>query len=116
MFLASTGCRAGEAASIRFVDLDFSKHPSKVYIRGEHTKTKTDRTVFLTDELVQQLNSWIEFKYRTRRVCSQNKESGKYFSENRTPKRNNDDLIFTSGKYERVEPKPKYLHGSVSPF
>ena len=87
MFLASTGCRAGEAASIRILDLDFSRQPSKVYIRGEHTKTKTDRVVFLTDELVQQLKSWIEFKYRTRRICSQNKESGKYISENRTPKK-----------------------------
>ena len=56
-FLASTGCRAGEAVSTRFIDLDFNKHPAKVHIRGEHTKTKTDRTVFLTDELVQQLKS-----------------------------------------------------------
>ena len=110
MFLASTGCRAGEAASIRFIDLDFSTHPSKVYIRGEHTKTKTDRVVFLTDELVQQLKSWIEFKYRTRRICSQNKESGKYFSEYRTPERSDDDLIFTSRKYDRAEPKPKHVY------
>jgi integrase len=109
MFLASTGCRAGEAASIRFIDLDFSSHPSKVYIRGEHTKTKTDRVVFLTDELVQQLKSWIEFKYRTRRICSQNKKSGKYLSENRTPQRNDDDLIFTSRKYDSVEPKHIYM-------
>ena len=109
MFLASTGCRAGEAASIRFIDLDFSSQPSKVYIRGEHTKTKTDRVVFLTDELVQQLKSWIEFKYRTRRICSQNKESGKYFSENRTPQRNDDDLIFTSRKYDSAEPKHVYM-------
>ena len=110
MFLASTGCRAGEAASIRLVDLDFSRHPSKVFIRGEHTKTKTDRVVFLTDELVQQLKSWIEFKYRTRRICFQNKESGKYFSEYRTPERSDDNLIFTSRKYDRAEPKPKHVY------
>ena len=110
MFLASTGCRAGEAASIRLVDLDFSRHPSEVFIRGEHTKTKTDRVVFLTDELVQQLKSWIEFKYRTRRICSQNKESGKYSSEYRTPERSDDNLIFTSRKYDRAEPKPKHVY------
>ena len=110
MFLASTGCRAGEAASIRLVDLDFSTHPSKVFIRGEHTKTKVDRTVFLTDELVQQLKSWIKFKYRKRRICSQNKESGKYFSEYRTPERSDDNLIFTSRKYDRAEPQPKHVY------
>ena len=38
-------------------------------VRGEYTKTRTDRIVFLTDEIAQQLKSWLDYKYRTRRVC-----------------------------------------------
>ena len=36
---AATGCRAGEATSIRLIDLDFSRKPSRLLIRGEYTKT-----------------------------------------------------------------------------
>jgi hypothetical protein len=37
-------------------DLDLESKPTRVFVRGEYTKTKTDRVVFLTDEVVQQLN------------------------------------------------------------
>lgn len=96
MFLASTGCRAGEATSVRLKDLDFHSSPAKISIRGEFTKTRTSRTVYLTDELVRQLKSWIEFKYRKRRVCYQNRESGKSVSEYRIPKKIDSDLVFAA--------------------
>ena len=54
MFLASTGLRAVESLSIRVKDLDMRSYPAKVTIRGEYTKTKVDRYVFLTREMVQQ--------------------------------------------------------------
>ena len=57
MLLASTGMRAVEALSIRIRDLDLKSSPAKLFVRGEYTKTRTDRTVFLTEEMVQQLNS-----------------------------------------------------------
>ena len=47
MVLASTGLRAVEALSIRNKDLNFESS-AKVTIRGEYTKTKVDRYVFLT--------------------------------------------------------------------
>jgi integrase len=62
MFLSATGCRAREALPTRLGDYDFSKQ--RVFIRGEYAKTKTDRYVFLTNELVEQLKSWITYKYR----------------------------------------------------
>jgi hypothetical protein len=42
-------------------------------VRGEYTKTRTDRTVFLTEEITKQLVSWLNYKHRTRRVCYKNK-------------------------------------------
>jgi integrase len=101
MFLAATGCRASEALSIRLCDLDFSDTPStpaKVFIRGEFTKTKTDRYVFLTRELVEQLNKWLDFKYRTRRVSYIDKKTGKSVTETRSPDRTKriNDLVFAS--------------------
>jgi integrase len=98
MFLAATGCRASEAISIRLCDLDFNDTPSKVFIRGEYTKTRTDRYVFLTRELVEQLNKWIDFKYRTRRVSYIDKKTGKSVIETRSPDRSKriNDLVFAS--------------------
>ncbi len=51
MLLAATGMRAVEALSIRVEDLDFESNPAKAFVRGEYTKTKVDRTVFLTEEV-----------------------------------------------------------------
>ncbi len=69
LLLASTGMRAAEALSIRIKDLDLSSNPARLFVRGEFTKTKTDRTVLLTQETSKQLKSWLDFKFRTRRVC-----------------------------------------------
>jgi integrase len=55
MLLAATGMRATEALSIRIKDLDLKSSPAKLFVRGEYTKTRTDRIVYLTEEMVQQL-------------------------------------------------------------
>lgn len=55
MFLASTGMRAVEALSIRLKDINFDSNPARAYIRGEFTKTRQDRCVYLTSEISQQL-------------------------------------------------------------
>jgi hypothetical protein len=77
--------------------LDLEQKPARVFVRGEFTKTKTDRVVFLTDEVAQQLKSWLDYKYRTRRVCyrdEQKERGGKTITEYRTPDKNDTDLIF----------------------
>jgi integrase len=99
MLLAGTGMRATEALSIRIKDIDLKINPAKVFVRGEYTKTKADRTVFLTEEIKQQLNSWLNYKYRTRRVChsvEDQKENGlgKTTTEYRTPEKKESDLVF----------------------
>ena len=105
MLLAATGMHAGEALSIRIKDLDLT-HPSKLSIRGEYTKTRTDRTIFLTDEVANQLKSWLDYKCRTRRVCYKGKQDGKTISEYRSPTMINTDLVFAV--YQDIE-RPNYL-------
>jgi integrase len=109
MFLAATGLRATEALSVRIKDLDMKSEPAKVFVRGEYTKAKTDRMVFLTEEITQQLVSWLNYKYRTRRVCYNDKQTGKTITEIRTPDKEDTDLIFAV--YQSKEaPNPKNLY------
>ena len=109
MFLAATGMRATEALSIRIKDLDLKSSPAKAFARGEYTKTRMDRTVFLTEEITQQLTSWLNYKYRTRRVYYKNKQTGKTITEIRTPEREDTDLIFAV--YQNKEaPNPRILY------
>ena len=62
MFLAAGGFRAVEALSVHIKDLDLELRPPQVFIRGEYTKTRTDRIVFLTDEMNQQIKSWLRLQ------------------------------------------------------
>jgi integrase len=70
MLLASTGMRATEALALRHKDFDFDEDNNRnnrqafVRIRGEFTKTRTDRYVFLTREMVEQCKAWTDFKYK----------------------------------------------------
>jgi integrase len=112
MLLASTGMRATEALSVRIRDLDLKSNPAKVFVRGEYTKTKTDRTVFLTQEMAQQLTSWLSHKYRTRRVCHKDEKTGKIITEYRTPDRKESDLMFAVHQ-NIVAPNPKNLYFGI---
>ena len=94
MFLAATGMRATEALSVRIKDLDLKSAPAKLFARGEYTKTKTGRVVFLTEEITKQIASWLNHKYRTRRVCYNDSQTGKAITEYRTPKKKESDLVF----------------------
>jgi hypothetical protein len=111
MLLAATGMRAVEALSTRITDLDSDSDPPKLFVRGEYTKTKVDRVIFLTEEVTQQLKSWLDYKYRTRRVSHQDKETGKTITENRTPDKSGNDLIFAV--YQSI-PNPQYLYRDLS--
>ena len=95
MLLASTGMRAVEALSIRIKDIYFESSPAKITIRGEHTKTKVDRYVFLTRETVEQIKKWIDYKYRKRRICYKDEKTGKSIDEYRIPQKNVNDFLFS---------------------
>jgi integrase len=98
MFLASTGRRAVEALSICVKDLDFESIPAKVTIRGEYTKTKVDKYVFLTKEITEQRKKWLDYKYRIRRVYKKD-ETGRSIDEYRIPEKNVNDLLFSVRNY-----------------
>jgi integrase len=109
MLLAATGFRAVEGLSVRIKDLYLECKPAKVFVRGVYTKTKTDRYVFLTEEVVNQLRKWLEYKYRTRRVCHKDIHTGKTITEYRTPERNDNDMVFAV--YQETEhPNPNFLY------
>ena len=95
MLIASTGMRAVEGLSIRIKDIDFDSFPVKVTIRGENTKTKEDRYVFLTSETVEQIKKWIDYKHRERRICYKDQETGKSIEEYRTPQKDVNDFLFS---------------------
>ena len=113
ILLAATGMRAVEALSIRIKDIDFDSNPAKLIMRGEFTKTKTDRTIFLTEEVTQQLKSWLDYKYRTRRVCHKDKQNGKLITEYRTPNRMDTDLVFAVYQ-DSNRPNPDFLYDDFS--
>jgi hypothetical protein len=112
MLLAATGMRAVEALSIRIKDLNFDSIPAKVFVRGEYTKTKVDRIVFSTQEVTQQLKSWLGYKHRTRRVCHQEKQNGKVVTEYRTPHKTDIDLVFAVYQ-DKERPNPGYLYDEL---
>ena len=112
ILLATTGMRAVEALSIRIKDIDFDSNPARVFVRGEFTKTKVDRIVFLTEELTQQLKSWFDYKHRTRRVCHQDKQKGKVITEYRTPDKKDTDLVFAVYQ-DSSKPNPDFLYDDL---
>jgi integrase len=112
MLLAATGFRAVEALSVRIKDLHLETQPAKIFVRGEYTKTRTDRYVFLTEEVAEQLKQWLEYKYRSRRVCYKDNRTegeGKTITEYRTPERNDNDLVFAVYQ-DRDNPVPRMIY------
>jgi integrase len=93
MMLAATGMRAKEALSIQFQGLDFKSNPAKVYIRGEFTKTRSDRFVYLTRELVSQLKDYIAWRQRERDIYYYD-EKNKGKTVRYKPEKKPTDLIF----------------------
>ncbi len=113
ILLAATGMRAVEALSIRIKDIDFDSNPAKLFVRGEYTKTKVDRIIFLTEEVNQQLKSLLDYKHRTRRVCHQDKQEGKTITEYRRPDKKDTDLVFAVYQ-NRNTPNPDCLYDDLS--
>jgi integrase len=98
LLLAATGMRPTEALSIRICDLSLDSDPPKLFARGEYTKTKTDRYVFITRELQAQLNTYIAYKYRTRRISYYSREANKIVSKHKTPDLSKEDTLFSVHK------------------
>jgi integrase len=138
MLLAATGMRATEALALRHKDFDFDEDNNNrnnrqafVRIRGEFTKTGTDRYVFLTRELVEQYKAWTDFKYRRRRITkvvnpsrsnsssgggsdSNSSTNGKAVSQWVEPRPNPDDLFFAMPRNRKRRSSLRGLYVHVS--
>ena len=113
MLLAATGLRGSEALSIRVCDVEFESYPVKVFIRGEYTKTKLDRFVYLTGEATKQLKTWLQYKYRTRRVCHMDEDKDSTVTEYRTPTKNDTDLIFSARQTNGEFPNLRSMYNDL---
>jgi len=127
MLLAATGMRATEALALRNKDFDFDddnyNRQAFVRIRGEFTKTRTDRYVFLTKELVEQCKAWIDFKYRRRRITKvvgntnisgSSSSGGKALSEWVEPESSPDDVFFPMRLRKVKKSSPRSLYVCMS--
>jgi integrase len=116
MFLASTGWRASEALSVQLQDIDFDRNPVRVNLRGENAKTRTDRHTYLTQEMVTQLKSWLDFKYRERTIKQYyDKNTGKivYKVLHLKPVRRPEDYVFMP-YHDELETTVEYAYKNLS--
>jgi integrase len=116
MFLASTGWRASEALSVKLQDIDFDQNPVRVNLRGENAKTRTDRHTYLTREMLKQLKSWLDFKYRERIIKQYyDKNTGKlvYKVLHLKPVRRSDDYVFMP-YHDELETTVEYAYKNLN--
>ena len=45
--------------------------------------------------MVQQFKQWLDYKYRTRRICNKDKKTGELIYEYRTPEKDPNHLVFS---------------------
>ncbi|AIF83831.1 site-specific recombinase XerD [Candidatus Nitrososphaera evergladensis SR1] len=113
LFLAATGCRATEALNVRNKDLHLDDPIQPyVFIRGETTKTKQDRNVFLTTELIKALKEYLTVKYRERRTVY-DRTLGKTIHNKFAPRQEDDDYVFVAYHQDRtIQPdlRSVYVH------
>jgi integrase len=121
LVLASSGARATEALALRECDVDFTgidfadpndtKNPATIRIRAKYSKTKHDRTIYISNECARYLHNWIEWIYRDKTP-----ERGPNTHQPlKNRKRTQDDLIFASHAEQknRSDGHPRGLYGRL---
>src|SRR6476646_9212682 len=75
--LASSGARIGETTSIRWCDISFDKNTCEIRLPASITKTKTARTIYISNEAKNELLSWKHYKEieRGQRTASNSPQS-----------------------------------------
>jgi integrase len=109
LVLASSGCRAMEALTLRECDISFdgidfanpndTSEPAVIHVRKEYSKTKRERNIFISNEAARYLKQWIDYIYRDRTL-----ERKDYVSR----VRRKDDLIFSRIPYNGTYPTGLY--------
>jgi integrase len=114
LFLASTGWRAAESIMLQMHHFDFTKKPIRVNVPGELTKTGQDRHTYLTEEMAAQLDTWLNYKYRERKIKSLNRTTGKWETRVLKPVKSDTDYVFMQ-YYDKktISPNPKRNYSSI---
>lgn len=99
--LASSGVRITECLAIRNKDIDFSVTPTRIRVRAEIAKTRTERYVYISNEATQFLKEWLDWKYRDRK------------DKKRIPPKLPDDIVFSGNTFVRNPQKPHSLYIKV---
>jgi integrase len=60
--LLSSGGRIGEILSLKIDDIDLTKDPTEIEIRGEYTKTGQRRLAFISQEAAQATKEWLKVR------------------------------------------------------
>lgn len=87
-----------EICQLRIKDIVFDPVQPYVHFRKEITKTNTMREPFMTEELVQVMKEWLEYKFRERNRFELDPESNERSSKptrDYIPKRDENDLLFS---------------------
>ena len=95
--LVSSGMRIGELLQIQINDVDLTKNPAHINVRGEYTKSGERRDVFISSETVTAINEW--YKVRDKYIitaCGRIKALDKYLGRTST-KTCNDSRLFPVG-------------------
>ena len=65
----------------------------------------------MTKEVVEQIKLWIDYKYRKRRICHKDKQTGENITEYRTPEKKSNELIFSL--YQTDTPRPEIMYNNM---
>jgi integrase len=110
LWLASSGWRALESLTLKLENFNFETNPVKVSIQGKHTKTRNSRHSWLTQEFTKQLNDYLSWKYRARKINTYSRGSkGEYVTKLVTPERRPDDYVFLIYHDEKTDDNPRKL-------
>jgi integrase len=110
LWLASSGWRAKESLALKLENINFETNPITISIHGKHTKTRKSRHTWLTQEFTKQLNDYLNWKYRPRKINTYSRGSnGEYVSKLVVPQRRPDDFIFLIYHDEETKEHPRKL-------
>lgn len=115
LFLAATGARAIEAASVRIADLNLEPKDGElptVTFRSSTTKTRQTRTCYLTSELATQLKLWIKGKYEPHRTTLRRRDGSEY-QDFVSPEQKPEDLVFSHWHVDGSIAEPRNIYNKT---
>ena len=65
LVMLSSALRPIECASLRFQDVDFNTHPTRITVRKEYSKTKRSRQVYMSDEATNHLQKLLKYRRKS---------------------------------------------------